>query len=80
MSDNYPMADDLDWPEAWLMAEKEITDQSVPNRCTPNIPITPAQMRELGICYWNMPDVDKYQVGGPCMLCWLRLILLLFLL
>jgi hypothetical protein len=63
MMKDYPMADDVDWPEAWVMTPDELlTDQSAPNRLTPNIAVSPAQMRQLGIAYWKMPDVDKYEV------------------
>jgi hypothetical protein len=63
-NNDYPMADDADWPEAWVMTPDELlTDQSAPNRLSPhNIPVTPVQMRQLGIAYWRMPDVDKYEV------------------
>jgi hypothetical protein len=63
MMKDYPMADDVDWPEAWVMTPDELlTDQSAPNRLTPNIAVSPVQMRQLGIAYWKMPDVDKYEV------------------
>lgn len=61
--DSYPMAPDSEWPEAWLMSES-IDDQSTENRRSPNVPVFADEMRLLGICYWKMPDVDKYNVSA----------------
>jgi hypothetical protein len=62
------MADDADWPEAWVMTPDELLkDQSAPNRLSPdNVAVTPFQLRQLGIAYWRMPDVDKYEVCTTC--------------
>jgi hypothetical protein len=61
--EDYPVANDEEWPEAWLMADNEDDpdfDQCKPNKRSPDVPVTAAQMRELGILYWKMPDTDKY--------------------
>ena len=65
----FPMSPDEEWPEAWLMpaAEQQSSDdnafdQCAENRCEPNVPVTPAELKELGIYYWKMPDVDVYKV------------------
>ena len=62
--EDYPMAPDEEWPEAWLMPEgcesAPDFDQCKPNRCSPNVPVSAEDMKQLGICYWRMPDVDKY--------------------
>lgn len=59
MESEYPMPPDQDWPEAWLMPDT-VEDQCKPNKLEPNVPVTAAQMKELGICYWKLNDVDKY--------------------
>lgn len=59
MEDDYPMAPDEEWPDAWMMPD-EVEDQCKENRLSPNIKVTAADMRKLGICYWKM-DADKYQ-------------------
>jgi 1,2-dihydroxy-3-keto-5-methylthiopentene dioxygenase len=62
-NEDYPMAPDADWPEAWIMADKESDpdfDQCQPNRCEPNIPVSAPDLRKIGIAYWKMDDVDKY--------------------
>ena len=66
----FPMSPDEEWPEAWLMPAAESTssdddnafDQCAENRCEPNVPVTPAELKKLGIYYWKMPDVDVYKV------------------
>ena len=61
---DYPMAPDSEWPEAWLIAENENDpdfDQCKPNKCEPNVPVTAEDMKKIGICYWKMDDVDKYE-------------------
>jgi 1,2-dihydroxy-3-keto-5-methylthiopentene dioxygenase len=58
--EEYPMAPDSEWPEAWLMTD-EAEDQCKENRRSPNLPVTPDDMKKLGISYWRMPDVDKYE-------------------
>lgn len=35
-------------------------DQCKPNQCVPNIPVSVEELQSIGICYWKMPDVDKY--------------------
>jgi 1,2-dihydroxy-3-keto-5-methylthiopentene dioxygenase len=57
---DYPMAADEDWPEAWLMPAQTVSDQCKPNRLEPNVPVTAGQLKEIGICFWKMEDVDKY--------------------
>jgi ARD/ARD' family len=61
--EDYPMAPDVDWPEAWIMADNESDpefDQCLPNRCDPNLPVSAPDLRKIGIAYWKMDDVDKY--------------------
>jgi hypothetical protein len=63
---SYPVAPDHEWPEAWIMPDNindnDVSfDQCQPNRCTPNIPVTVQQLKEIGIEYWKMNDVDTYQ-------------------
>jgi len=63
--DDYPMAPPEEWPEAWLMppASEESDpdfDQCKPNKRSPNVPVSVEELKKLGICYWRMPDVDKY--------------------
>eukprot|EP00980_Cylindrotheca_fusiformis_P015867 scaffold4637_cov128-Cylindrotheca_fusiformis.AAC.38 len=55
-----PESPDEEWPEAWLMMEGEIEDQKKENRQSPNVQVTPADMRKLGISYWKM-DADAYE-------------------
>ncbi len=57
--DDYPMSPDTEWPDAWLMPD-QVEDQCAPNRLEPNVPVSAEQMRDLGICYWKMEDVDNY--------------------
>jgi 1,2-dihydroxy-3-keto-5-methylthiopentene dioxygenase len=62
--DEYPMAPDNEWPEAWIMPDNENTpdfDQCKPNKCEPNIPVSAAEMKKIGIAYWKMENVDKYE-------------------
>lgn len=58
--DDYPMSPDEEWPEAWLMPDY-VNDQCQPNQLEPHVPVSAEQMRELGMCYWKMHDVDKYE-------------------
>jgi len=51
-------ADDKDWPSAWILP-KEVADQCALNQQEPNVPVSVAQMRELGIHYWKM-DAESY--------------------
>lgn len=56
-----PEAPDAEWPEAWLMTEGDAyADQKAPNRREPNVPVTPDQMRHLGIHYWKM-DAEGHE-------------------
>jgi 1,2-dihydroxy-3-keto-5-methylthiopentene dioxygenase len=55
------MAPDHEWPEAWYLADGTLVDQCQPNRLEPNEPADVDALKQIGICYWNMPDVDKYQ-------------------
>ena len=57
--EEYPCAPDEEWPEAWLMPET-VEDQCKPNKLEPNVPVTAAQMKELGISYWKM-DADAFE-------------------
>jgi 1,2-dihydroxy-3-keto-5-methylthiopentene dioxygenase len=60
----YPIAPDIDWPDAWIMPnvdeEDKTFDQCKPNRCEPNVPATVQDLKNIGIEYWKMDDVDKY--------------------
>ena len=44
------VSNDNEWPEAWLI-EENVNDQKKENKMEPNIPVTAAEMRELGIRY-----------------------------
>jgi ARD/ARD' family len=35
-------------------------DQCLPNRCDPNLAVSAPDLRKIGIAYWKMDDVDKY--------------------
>jgi 1,2-dihydroxy-3-keto-5-methylthiopentene dioxygenase len=52
-------ARDEDWPEAWMMPDA-VEDPCEANRLEPNVPVSAADMRKLGMCYWKMEDTDKY--------------------
>jgi 1,2-dihydroxy-3-keto-5-methylthiopentene dioxygenase len=54
---------DEDWPEAWLMTD-EVEDQKALNKQEPNIPVTPEDMKALGIMYWKM-DADNNAYEYP---------------
>ena len=61
-NDTYPMAPESEWPEAWIMVD-EIPpdgDQCNANRLEPNVPVTPDDMKELGISFWKL-DADSYE-------------------
>lgn len=60
MEDDYPMAPDEEWPDAWMMPD-EVEDQTKENRLSPNIKVTAADMKKLGICYWKMDTSGKYE-------------------
>lgn len=53
-------APEEEWPEAWLMPEGECKDQKAANKREPNVPVSAADMKKLGICYWKM-DADSYK-------------------
>jgi 1,2-dihydroxy-3-keto-5-methylthiopentene dioxygenase len=50
---------DEEWPEAWLMTD-EVEDQKALNRQEPNVPVTPADLKALGVTYWKM-DADAFE-------------------
>ena len=54
-----PQSPEEEWPESWMMTEGEIKDQRHLNRQEPNVPVSVAQLKELGICYWKL-DADAY--------------------
>ena len=56
---DFPVAPDEEWPEAWLMPDT-VEDQCKPNKLEPNVPVTPAQMKDLGISYWKM-DAESFE-------------------
>ena len=58
LMNQYPMAPDEDWPEAWLMSA-EVKDQCLENRQEPNVPATVEDLKKLGISYWKM-DAKAY--------------------
>lgn len=41
-------APDYEWPEAWII-DDNVEDQKKPNKLEPNVPVTAADMRALGI-------------------------------
>jgi 1,2-dihydroxy-3-keto-5-methylthiopentene dioxygenase len=59
---NYPMAPESEWPEAWIMPDEipENGDQCLANRLEPNVPVTPADMKDLGIAFWKL-DAESYE-------------------
>lgn len=54
-----PEAPDSDWPEAWMMIQGDVDDPKAENRLAPNVPISVAQLQNLGISYWKM-DAESY--------------------
>lgn len=69
--DDYPMAADSEWPEAWIMSDGEngarhsgddvsssppppVFDQCQPNRCEPNVAVSAAELRAVGVSYWQL--------------------------
>lgn len=46
-----PESPDNEWPEAWIMPDGNCADQKALNKCSPNIPATVQDLRELGIAY-----------------------------
>jgi 1,2-dihydroxy-3-keto-5-methylthiopentene dioxygenase len=61
---SFPMAPDEEWPDAWMLAENDPTvetDQCKEHRQEPNVQVTAADMKKLGIFYWKMdPQADQY--------------------
>lgn len=57
--DDYPMAPDEEWPEAWIMPD-EVEEQCQANKLEPNVPVTVEQLKEIGINYWKM-DANAYE-------------------
>ena len=51
---------DEEWPEAWLMPDN-VEDPCEENRLDPDVKLIPADLKKLGICYWKMPDMDKFE-------------------
>mmetsp|Transcript_33409 Transcript_33409/g.75469 ORF Transcript_33409/g.75469 Transcript_33409/m.75469 type:complete len:226 (+) Transcript_33409:73-750(+) len=51
-------APDEDWPEAWIMPD-EVVHQKKPNKLEPNAPVSAADMKDIGICYWKL-DAEAY--------------------
>ena len=54
-----PIADDKDWPEAWIMPS-QVDDQTKENRLDPTVPASVQDLKDLGILYWKL-DADAYQ-------------------
>ena len=51
MDEVVPLAEeapDNEWPEAWII-DDDVEDQKKPNKLEPNVPVTAADMRALGI-------------------------------
>jgi hypothetical protein len=42
-------APDNEWPEAWLMPTGECDNQKAKNTRNPNVPVTVAELKDLGI-------------------------------
>lgn len=53
-----PMSPESEWPQAWIMPD-HVEDQKAMNQLNPPIPVTPAALREIGVCYWKM-DANAY--------------------
>lgn len=57
-------APETEWPEAWMMPEEdnveEEFDQAKENRQEPNVPVTPAELRKLGISFFKM-DAKSFE-------------------
>ena len=45
--------------EAWYMDEVA-ADQREPHRCSPNVPVTRAELDKLGVLSWEGLDADKF--------------------
>lgn len=55
-----PIAPDSDFPEAWIIPD-DVEDQYADNKMEPNVPVTAADLKKIGVLYWKMDDVDKYE-------------------
>jgi 1,2-dihydroxy-3-keto-5-methylthiopentene dioxygenase len=53
-----PMSPDEEWPDAWRIPD-EVTEQKKENRLEPNEPVTPADLKKIGIAYWKM-DAETF--------------------
>lgn len=62
MAEEYPMAPESEWPEAWIMPDDipEGGDQCLPNRCSPNITVGVPGLKDIGISFWKL-DADSYE-------------------
>lgn len=58
LSPEAEVAPENEWPEAWII-DDNVEDQKKPNKLEPNVPVTAAAMRDLGISFWKM-DAEKY--------------------
>jgi len=54
-----PQAPDEEWPEAWIMPDGACANQKALNKKTPNEPVTPETLREMGVYYWKM-DAESF--------------------
>jgi ARD/ARD' family len=60
--DDYPMAPDSEWPDAWIMIDTIPDDgetQCLANKLEPNVPVTVDELKQLGICFWKL-DAESY--------------------
>ena len=48
-------APDSEWPAAWLMPEGDCEHQKAKNMREPNVPVTVAELKDIGI-WWVLPD------------------------
>ena len=44
---------DSEWPAAWLMPEGDCGNQKAKNMKEPNVPVTVAELKEIGIWWVN---------------------------
>jgi len=49
---------DSEWPEAWMMPDT-VEDGRDDNRLEPNISVSVAELREIGLSYWKM-DAENF--------------------
>ncbi|KAK1742163.1 acireductone dioxygenase [Skeletonema marinoi] len=50
---------DSEWPAAWLMPDGDCENQKAKNMREPNVPVTVAELKDIGICYWKL-DASAY--------------------